>query len=190
MSSEKSKTVELRTGIIPAARYADKLRRVAIAAFKDVAPIDVIIRDVSELNKRLFKIIAEERKYEKTDFIRIIISATYDDINKRLIFGEPTIERLIPESKLQQVYEDKMKNLINEYERKMKELEEKLRKEYEERVSKEASRIKSQYEQRINELNKIIENYKNRVEKLEKEVSHLQSIIKQIHEMTSTILSR
>ncbi|RLE68532.1 MAG: DUF2258 domain-containing protein, partial [Thermoprotei archaeon] len=51
MSEEGGEVVEIRSGVIPAARYADKLRRVALVVLRNVAPKDVIIRDVSELNR-------------------------------------------------------------------------------------------------------------------------------------------
>ena len=46
-------TVELRIGIIVAARFADKLRRAAFAAFSKTVPEDVILRDIAELSKSI-----------------------------------------------------------------------------------------------------------------------------------------
>jgi len=45
--------MELSTGLIIVARYADKLRRVALVAFSKMVPKEVIIRDIAELNKQL-----------------------------------------------------------------------------------------------------------------------------------------
>jgi Uncharacterized protein conserved in archaea len=47
--------VELRTGIIVAARFADKLRRAAFAAFSRTVPEDVILRDIAELNRLIYE---------------------------------------------------------------------------------------------------------------------------------------
>ncbi len=122
--------MELRTGVIPAARYADKLRRVALAVFKGVAPKEVIIRDVSELNKQLFKKIVEEMKCEKGDLIRIVVDATYDEEEQRLVFDEPVIEKYVPLSEIEKSYGEKLKSLEEEVER-LKAENEELRKKLE-----------------------------------------------------------
>ena len=119
-----ARTVELRTGIIPAARFADKIRRVALAAFRGYAPREVIIRDVAELNRKLYEIIVEEMKCEKGDLIRIVIDATYDEEGQKLVFGEPRIERFVPESRVRAEYEERIRELEEEREKLALELEE------------------------------------------------------------------
>ncbi|AKA74298.1 DUF2258 domain-containing protein [Saccharolobus solfataricus] len=104
---------ELSTGLIIAARYADKLRRVALVAFSKIAPKEVIIRDVSELNKQLYTKIVEEMKLGKLDVIRISVDAEYDDRNKKLIFSNLRILRYITEEQCGEKYKD----IISENER-------------------------------------------------------------------------
>jgi len=124
VSLKAARTAELRTGIIPAARFADKMRRVALAAFKGYAPREVIIRDVAEFNKKLYDIIVNQMKCEKGDLIRIIVDVTYDEEGQRLIFGEPKIERFVPESQIRAEYEKRIRELEEEREKLLKKLEE------------------------------------------------------------------
>ena len=108
--------VELRTGVIPAARYASKLRRVAFAVLRGTAPNEVIIRDISELNKELYHKIVEEMKCQKGDLIRITVDATYDEENKKIIFENLKIERFVPESEIKKKYEEELERLRKENE--------------------------------------------------------------------------
>jgi len=100
---------ELSTGVIRAARFADKIRRVVIAAFGRIVPLEVILRDVGELNKRLYDEIVEKRKYKKSDLIKIVIDARYDEDENRIVFGEPDIVRYVPEVELEKVREENEK---------------------------------------------------------------------------------
>jgi len=119
-----ARTAELRTGIIPAARFADKIRRVALAAFKGYAPREVIIRDVSEFNRQLYDIVVNKMGCGKGDLIRISVDVSYDEEGQRLVFGEPKIDRFVPESEIKAAYESKIRELEAERERLRKELEE------------------------------------------------------------------
>ncbi len=101
---------ELSTGLIIAARYADKLRRVALVAFSKIAPKDVIIRDVSELNKQLYEEIVNKRKIGKLEVIRITVEAYYDTQNNKLVFNNLRIIRYVPEDEC----ENKYKPVIDE----------------------------------------------------------------------------
>jgi hypothetical protein len=74
---------ELSTGLIIAARYADKLRRVALVTFSKLAPKDIVIRDVSELNKQLYDVLVNQYKIGKLDVVRITVEAEYDDVEKK-----------------------------------------------------------------------------------------------------------
>ncbi|MEM0344865.1 MAG: DUF2258 domain-containing protein [Thermofilaceae archaeon] len=118
-----ARTVELRTGIIPAARFADKIRRVALAAFKGYAPRDVIIRDVSEFNKKLYEVIVNKMGCAKGDLVRIVVDVAYDEEGQKLIFGEPKIDKFVPESELRAEYEAKIKELEAERDRLARALE-------------------------------------------------------------------
>ncbi len=140
-----ARTAELRTGIIPAARFADKLRRVALAAFKGYVPRDVIIRDVSEFNKKLYDIIVNKMGCAKGDLIRITVDVSYDEEGQRLIFGEPKIDRFVPESEIKAAYESKIRELEAERERLRRELEE-------ERSKLEA--VRKKLEELVRELGK------------------------------------
>ncbi|MCY0859270.1 MAG: DUF2258 domain-containing protein [Sulfolobaceae archaeon] len=99
---------ELSTGLIIAARYADKLRRVALVAFSKIAPKDVILRDVSELNKQLYEEIVNKRKIDKLDVIRITVEAYYDKENNKLTFNNVKIIRYVPEDECESRYKPVM----------------------------------------------------------------------------------
>jgi hypothetical protein len=86
---------ELSTGIILAARYADKLRRVALVTLSKLVPKEVIIRDVAELNKQLYHLLVEEMKLGKLDVIRIQVDAEYDQNSKKIIWGQPKVTRYL-----------------------------------------------------------------------------------------------
>ncbi len=111
---------ELSTGLIIAARYADKLRRVALVAFSKVAPKDVIVRDVSELNKQLYHKIVEEMRLGKLDVIRILVDAEYDEQANKLNFTNVRIARYITEEEC----ENKYKGIVEENEMLKKEISE------------------------------------------------------------------
>lgn len=120
------RTAELRTGIIPAARFADKIRRVALATFKGYVPRDIIIRDVAEFNRKLYDIIVNEMKCSKGDLVRVTVDVVYDEENRRLVFGEPIIDRFIPEKEVK-AYEERVRAIETEYKRRVEELEAKVR---------------------------------------------------------------
>ncbi|MFN3622200.1 MAG: single- stranded DNA-binding family protein, partial [Nitrososphaerales archaeon] len=95
MSIQSFEKVELRTGVIPAALYAGKLRKVALAVFRSLAPRDVILRDVAKLNQTLYGKLVEELKLSKGDFVRITVKAFYDKDKGELSFEVPHVERLV-----------------------------------------------------------------------------------------------
>jgi len=88
---------ELSTGIIVAARFADKLRRVALVAFGKMVDKNVVLRDVAELNKELYEEIVNKRKIGKLDVIRIIVDAEYDEKENRIKFSNIRIQHFVPE---------------------------------------------------------------------------------------------
>lgn len=126
--------MELSTGLIITARYADKLRRVALVAFNKVAPKDVIIRDVSELNKQLYEKLVNEMKLDKLSLIKILVDAEYDEENKKLVFSNVRI--------LRYYNEDEVKKICKEYEDKIKELEKEVQI-YKEKVDKIEELVKT-----------------------------------------------
>lgn len=88
---------ELSTGIIVAARFADKLRRVALVAFGKMVDRNVVLRDVAELNQELYEEIVNKRKIGKLDVIRIIVDAEYDEKENRIKFSNIRIQHFVPE---------------------------------------------------------------------------------------------
>ncbi len=108
-------TIELRTGVIPTAIYANKLRRVAFVLLGKQVPKDVIMRDITELNQNLYHKLVEEMKLDKGDLIRITLTATYDKNSNKLTFSNLKVDRYVPQSEI-----------ISEFESHVKELEEQL----------------------------------------------------------------
>ncbi|MCQ4343278.1 MAG: DUF2258 domain-containing protein [Sulfolobaceae archaeon] len=88
---------ELSTGIIVAARFADKLRRVALVAFGKMVDKSVVLRDVAELNQQLYEEIVNKRKIGKLDVIRIIVDAEYDEKENKIKFSNIRIQHFVPE---------------------------------------------------------------------------------------------
>ncbi len=96
---ETKTTFQLSTGLIISARYANKLRRVALVSLGSSVPKDVIIRDISEINKKLFDELISKYKIDKLDVIRLTVKVVYDPENKKLKLEEYKITRYIPEEK-------------------------------------------------------------------------------------------
>ena len=132
--------VELSTGLIIAARYADKLRRVALVAFSKMVPRDIILRDIAELNKQLYDILVNQMKLDKLDVVRIVVDAEYDERNQKINFSNMRIIRYYTEEECNKKYEDVVKQLeenkkkyeevskqIEEYKQKIKQVEDLLR---------------------------------------------------------------
>jgi hypothetical protein len=92
-----SNKFELSTGLIITARYADKLRRVALVAFGKIVDRDIIVRDVAELNKELYEEIVNKRKIGKLDVIRIVVDAEYDAKENKIKFSNVRIQHFVPE---------------------------------------------------------------------------------------------
>ncbi len=129
---------ELSTGLTIAARYADKLRRVAIVALGKVIPRDIIIRDISELNKLLYEEIVNKMKVGKLEVIRILVDAVYDESEKKLKFENIRVQRFYDE--------EKVNSMIKQYEERIRSLEEENSK-----LKEELEKIKSKLE-KFNEL--------------------------------------
>ncbi|MGC8543332.1 MAG: DUF2258 domain-containing protein [Vulcanisaeta sp.] len=109
-------TVELRTGIIIAARFADKLRRAAFAAFSKMVPEDVILRDIAELNKTVYDEMMK-KGIDKLALVRISVVVTYDQRNNKLSFSNLRIERLYTEDEVNKIISDRCGELEQKLER-------------------------------------------------------------------------
>lgn len=94
---------EIRTGVVIAARFADKLRRTAFAVFGGVVPKEEVVRATSELNKKIYERLVS-MGVGKLDIVRITVEATVE--GGRLNFGEPKIEWFVPHSELQKRIEE------------------------------------------------------------------------------------
>lgn len=117
---------ELSTGLIIAARFADKLRRVAIVALSKMVPKDVIIRDVSELNMKLHNEIVEKRKIGKLDIIKITVNGYYDQASNKIVWedyrilkyvSEDEYNKLLKENELLKAENKQLKDKIEEIKR-------------------------------------------------------------------------
>ncbi|MFN7105593.1 MAG: single- stranded DNA-binding family protein [Pyrobaculum sp.] len=106
---------EIRTGVIIAARFADKIRRAIFAAFGHVAPKEEIVKTIAELNKRIYEKLTS-MGVGKLDVVRISVEIKAN--NGKLTFGEPHIEWFIPYTEIQK--------RIEECEKKIAEIREKI----------------------------------------------------------------
>ncbi|MGB9704846.1 MAG: DUF2258 domain-containing protein, partial [Pyrobaculum sp.] len=94
---------EIRSGVVVAARFADKLRRTAFAVFGGIVPREEIVRATSELNKKIYEALIS-MGVGKLDIVRITVEAAVE--GGRLIFGEPKIEWFVPHSEMQKRLEE------------------------------------------------------------------------------------
>ncbi|ARM76058.1 DUF2258 domain-containing protein [Acidianus manzaensis] len=119
---------EISTGLIIAARYADKLRRVALVSLSKIVPKDIIIRDISELNKQLYDEIVNKLKLDKLSVIRITVEAYYNSQEKKIVFSNLKINRYYTEDECKKEYENvikenqKLKNEIEEIKKQLADL--------------------------------------------------------------------
>lgn len=104
--AEVKTAFQISTGLIIAARYANKLRRVALVSLSKVVPKDIIIRDISEINKKLFDELITNKKIDKLDVIRLTVKVVYDPANKKLNLEEYKIIRYVPEERCATPQED------------------------------------------------------------------------------------
>lgn len=94
---------ELRTGVIVAARFADKLRRIAFAVFSHTVPRDEVLRAVADLNRSVYERLTS-MGVGKADLVRITVEAVVE--GGRLTFGEPRIELFLPAQEVQRRLEE------------------------------------------------------------------------------------
>jgi len=106
---------ELRTGVVVAARFADKLRRTAFAVFGRVLPKEEIVRTTAELNRKIFEKLTT-MGVGKLNLVRITVEATVE--GNKLVFGEPKIEWFLPHTEVEK--------RLQEYEKRMNEMKQKI----------------------------------------------------------------
>jgi hypothetical protein len=109
---------ELRTGLVIAARFADKLRRTAFAVFGKVVPKEEIVRATSELNRKIYEKLVS-MGVGKLDIVRITVEATVE--GNKLAFGEPKIEWFIPHTEVEKKLQE-CENKLNEFKQKVQSL--------------------------------------------------------------------
>jgi len=107
---------EIRTGVVIAARFADKLRRTAFAVFGGVVPKEEVVRATSELNKKIYERLVS-MGVGKLDIVRISVEASVE--GGRLIFGEPKIEWF--------VLHEEVEKRVKECEQRLEEVKKKLK---------------------------------------------------------------
>lgn len=66
-------SIKVSTGLVRAAGYADKLRKVLIAKTRNKVPPKEAVRVAAHINQHLFKVLQENR-VEKSDVVRIFLN--------------------------------------------------------------------------------------------------------------------
>ncbi len=85
-------SVRISTGLIRAAGYADKLRKVLIAATKvKGVPVDEAVRVAAYINQHLFKVL-RENQVEKGDVVRIMFNVDILDKKIGIVWDSLKIE--------------------------------------------------------------------------------------------------
>lgn len=107
----------LRSGLIPAAVYADKLRRVLFGQLRDLVRKDKefaskVAYYSALLNRALFTLLVEELKVDKLDVVRITIDYDVNEEKKEITWKWDSLrveiyKRIPPES-----YAESLKNFI------------------------------------------------------------------------------
>jgi hypothetical protein len=108
---------ELRSGLVFAAGYADKLRRVVFAQLKDYIKKDKefgkqVPMYIARLNRALYTLLVEELKLDKFDVVRITISYDVDEVNKLIVWKWDTLKVEIYKRVPPENYADIMKKFI------------------------------------------------------------------------------
>jgi len=114
---------ELRTGVVVAARFADKLRRTAFAVFGRVVSREEIVRTTAELNRKIFEKLTA-MGVGKLNLVRITVEATVE--GNKLVFGEPKIEWFVPHTEVEKRLQECEKRM-NEMKQKIESLLKELR---------------------------------------------------------------
>lgn len=181
--------IELSTGIIRTSGYAVKLRKVMLARFKKIIPINVIIRDISEYNKYLYSLLIQQMKLEKNDLIKLTIKVSYNKDENKFKFSLVNIEKYLAEKQLKEKINEELKNYIQEINN-LKSQIENLKSEYEFKIAS----IKKEYEEKIenykNEIQKVSQEYQKKIENLSKEIEKYTNFLRKLYEDMKEILSK
>lgn len=107
----------LRSGLVPAAVYADKLRRGIFAQLRDYIKRDKELSSrvayyAATLNRALFTLLVEELKVDKQDVVRITINYELDEANKSIIWKWDTLKVEIYRRVPPETYEETLKKFI------------------------------------------------------------------------------
>lgn len=107
----------LRSGLVLAAGYADKLRRTLFAQLRDYTKKDKefaakIAYAAATLNRALFTLFVEELKVDKLDVVRINIDYDVDEVNKTITWKWDTLRVEIYRRVPPETYEEVLKNFI------------------------------------------------------------------------------
>ncbi len=107
----------LRSGLVLAAGYADKLRKTVFAQLKDYVKRDKefankIAYYIATLNRALFTLLVEELKVDKLDVVRITIEYDVDEVSKALTWKWDTLRVEIYKRIPPETFEETLKNFI------------------------------------------------------------------------------
>lgn len=107
----------LRSGIVLAAGYADKLKKTAFAQLKDYVKRDKefagkVAYYVAMLNRALYTLFVEALKIDKLDIVRVSIDYEVDEVNKAINWKWDTLRIEIYKRIPPETYEDIIKNFI------------------------------------------------------------------------------
>lgn len=107
----------LRSGLILAAGYADKVRRTVFAQLKDYVKKDKefankIAYYIAMLNRALFALLVEELKVDKLDAVRITIDYDVDEVNKAIVWKWDTLRIEVYRRVPPETYEEVLKKFV------------------------------------------------------------------------------
>jgi hypothetical protein len=108
---------ELRSGLVFAAGYADKLRRTIFAQLREQVKKDKELAKqvalyVGRLNRALYTLLVEELKVDKFDVVRITISYELDEVNKAIVWKWDTLKVEIYKRIPLETYEEALKKFV------------------------------------------------------------------------------
>ena len=108
---------ELRSGLVFAAGYADKLRRTIFAQLREQVKKDKELAKqvalyVGRLNRALYTLLVEELKVDKFDVVRITISYELDEVNKAIVWKWDTLKVEIYKRIPPETYEEALKKFV------------------------------------------------------------------------------
>ncbi|MCR8432756.1 MAG: DUF2258 domain-containing protein [Crenarchaeota archaeon] len=94
-------SIRLSTGLVRAAGYADKLRKILIVATRDKVPPREAVRVAAHINQHLFRVFQENR-IDKSDVVRIFLNVDVVDDKIVVDWKSLTIEVYKPVTELKE----------------------------------------------------------------------------------------